>query len=164
MSKWIWFAIGVGIPVGLALGWFCFLVVVMRLGYAPGIAVVRRFNRRFTNRRVIKTAGRPGASASVIRHVGRSSGTEYATPVGITEADNDFLISLPYGTTPDWLRNVRAAGTAEVVHEGRSYRVTEPELVPAASVARYQSRSERLGLWLFGVDEVLRLRAAAIER
>ncbi|MFI6869903.1 nitroreductase family deazaflavin-dependent oxidoreductase [Nocardia sp. NPDC050406] len=161
MTKWILLAIGT--PVGLVLGWFCFLVVVMRLGYAPGIAAVRRFNRRFTNRRVIKTAGQPGASASVIRHIGRSSGTPYATPVGVTEAEGDFLISLPYGTSPDWLRNVRAAGTAEVVHEGRSYRVSEPELVSAASVARYQSRSERLGLWLFGVDHVLRLRAAAIE-
>ncbi|NNH68813.1 nitroreductase family deazaflavin-dependent oxidoreductase [Nocardia uniformis] len=136
----------------------------MRTGSARGLGVVRRFNRRVTNRRVMKTAGRPGATASVIRHVGRSSGKAYETPVGITEAGDSFLISLPYGTNPDWLRNVLAAGAAEAVHEGRSYRVTEPELVAAASVARQQSRSERLGQWLFGVDTVLRLRQAALEQ
>ncbi|MFF2549670.1 nitroreductase/quinone reductase family protein [Nocardia sp. NPDC058058] len=156
-------AIGVGTPVGLALGALFLLLAVMRTGYEPGLALVRRFNRRVTNPRVMKTAGQRGADASVVRHIGRSSGRQYATPVGITEAGQDFLISLPYGTTPDWLENVLAAGTAEVVHEGASYRITAPELVPAASVARYQSRSERWGLRLFGVDQVLRLRRAAGE-
>lgn len=162
-TMWIVIAIGVGTPVGLALGALFFLLAVMQTGYEPGLALVRRFNRRVTNRRVMKTAGQRGADASVVRHIGRSSGKEYATPVGITEAGEDFLISLPYGTTPDWLKNVLAAGTAEVVHEGTTYRITEPELVPVASVARYQSRSERLGLRLFGVDQVLRLRRAAAQ-
>ncbi|MFB8001299.1 nitroreductase/quinone reductase family protein [Nocardia sp. NPDC056000] len=162
-TMWIVIAIGVGTPVGLALGALFFLLAVMQTGYEPGLALVRRFNRRVTNRRVMKTAGQRGSDASVVRHTGRSSGKEYATPVGITEAGEDFLISLPYGTTPDWLKNVLAAGTAEVVHEGTTYRITEPELVPVASVARYQSRSERLGLRLFGVDQVLRLRRAAAQ-
>ncbi|MFE6857203.1 nitroreductase family deazaflavin-dependent oxidoreductase [Nocardia sp. NPDC057668] len=160
---WVLIAMAAGTPIGLALAWFLFLVVVMQTGYAPGLAVVRRFNRRVTNRGVMKSAGQPGASASIIRHVGRSSGKAYATPVGITEAGDDFLISLPYGTSPDWLRNVLAAGRAEAVHEGRTYGVGSPELVPAASVARYQSRTERLGQRVFGVDQVLRLRRTAIE-
>ncbi|MBL1079385.1 nitroreductase family deazaflavin-dependent oxidoreductase [Nocardia sp. 2] len=159
---WIWIAVIVGTPLGAGLAWMLFLMVVMRAGYAPGIAVVRRFNRNVTNRRVLKTAGQPGAAASVIRHVGRSSGKAYATPVGITEAGEDFLISLPYGTDPDWLRNVRAAGTAKVTHEGITYLVSEPELVDTASVARYQSLSERIGWWVFGVDHVLRLRRTPV--
>ncbi len=161
---WIWIAIVAGTPVGLALAWCLFLLVVMRTSYAPGLAVVRHFNRRFMNPRAMKTAGRPGAYASVVRHTGRSSGNAYETPIGITEAADHFLISLPYGTTPDWLKNVLATGTAEVIHEGASYQVTEPELVPAASVAQAQSRSERFGLRLFGVNEVLRLRKTRIER
>ncbi|MGK8552939.1 nitroreductase/quinone reductase family protein [Nocardia gipuzkoensis] len=160
---WIWIAIGAGTPMALALAWCLFLVVVIRTGYAPGLAVVRRFNRRFTNPRAMKTAGRPGANASVVRHTGRSSGNAYETPVGITEAGDHFLISLPYGTTPDWLRNVVAAGSAEVIHEGVSYRVTEPELVAASSVARDQSASERFLLRFFGVEKVLRLRKTQIE-
>lgn len=160
---WIWIAIGAGIPAGLTLAAGLFLVVMLRTGYGPGVAVIRRFNRRFTNRNVMKTAGQPG-SASVVRHTGRSSGKAYETPVGITEAGDDFLISLPYGTSPDWLKNVMAAGSAEVVHAGDSYRVTEPELVAPASVARFQSRAERLGLWIFGVDAVLRLRKQRVER
>ncbi|MGV9409468.1 nitroreductase/quinone reductase family protein [Nocardia sp. NPDC003693] len=160
---WVLVAIAAGTPIGLALAWFLFLVVVMQTGYAPGLAVVRRFNRRVTNRGVMKSAGQPGASASIIKHVGRSSGKGYSTPVGITEAGDDFLISLPYGTTPDWLRNVLAAGQAEAVHEGRTYRVTEPELVAAASVAGHQSRTERVAQRVFGVDQVLRLRRAEVQ-
>ncbi|MEV0029600.1 nitroreductase/quinone reductase family protein [Nocardia sp. NPDC050793] len=158
---WIWMAIVAAVPVGLMLIAGLFLLVVLRTGYGPGVTVVRRFNRRFTNRRVMKTAGTPGAPASVIRHTGRISGTVYETPIGITEAGDDFLVSLPYGTDPDWLKNFVASGTAEVVHEGTTYRVVEPELVPAASVAAQQSPAERFGLWLFGVDEVLRMRKTA---
>lgn len=155
---WIWIAIGAGVPVGLMLIVGAFLLVVLRTGYGPGVAVIRRFNRRFTNPRVMKTAGTPGAAASVIRHTGRFSGTVYETPIGITEAGDDLLVSLPYGTDPDWLKNLMSAGTAEVIHEGITYRVVEPELVPAASVAAQQSPAERFGLWLFGADEVLRMR------
>ncbi|WP_067537183.1 hypothetical protein [Nocardia crassostreae] len=161
---WIWIAIGAGVPVVFAAAAGLLLVVVLRTRYGPGLARVRRFHRRFTNRLAMKTAGRAGAGASVIRHTGRSSGTVYETPVGIIEAGDDFLISLPYGPRTDWLAILAAAGSAEVRHEGARYRVSEPELVPAASVSRYQSRSERIGLRLFGVDEVLRLRKTAIEQ
>lgn len=97
---WIWIAIGAGTPVGLVLGLFLFLVVVMHTGYAPGLALIRRFNRRFTNQRVMRTAGQAGADASVICHIGRSSGKAYRTPVGITEAGDDFLISCPTELRP----------------------------------------------------------------
>ncbi|MBF6183016.1 nitroreductase family deazaflavin-dependent oxidoreductase [Nocardia otitidiscaviarum] len=162
MTMWIWIAIAAGTPVGLGLLWMLFVLVALRSGYRPAVAAVRRFNRRVTNPRVLRTAGEPGASAALIRHTGRKSGKPYRTPIGIIEAGDDFLVSLPYGTSPDWLANLRAAGTAEVVHEGDTYRVTEPELVPAASVARFQSKSERVLLRVFGVDEVLRLRRSLI--
>ena len=42
---------------------------------------VRRFNRAFGNPHQMKTAGTPGAYASVIRHVGRKTGRSYETPV-----------------------------------------------------------------------------------
>ncbi|MEU8894778.1 nitroreductase family deazaflavin-dependent oxidoreductase [Nocardia sp. NPDC048505] len=157
---WIWIAIVAGIPVGLVLVGLLGLVLSMRTGFGPGLTAVRRFNRRFTNRHNMKTAGQQGASASVIRHRGRSSGKPYSTPIGIAAAGDTFLTLLPYGTTPDWLKNVRAAGTAEVVHEGVTYRVTEPEVVPLASVARELPRGERLAGRVFGVDNVLRLTVA----
>ena len=42
---------------------------------------VRRFNRTFTNPRAMKKAGTPGAYASIVRHVGRTTGRPYETPV-----------------------------------------------------------------------------------
>ncbi|HVR32446.1 MAG TPA: nitroreductase family deazaflavin-dependent oxidoreductase [Acidimicrobiia bacterium] len=155
-----WVIIGVGSLIAVGLVMWLFLVVTIRTGYGPGLSAIRRLNRRVTNPRVMKTAGGPGASASVIRHVGRISGKSYETPVGVTEAGDDLLITLPYGTTADWLKNVRAVGSAEMVHDGRTFRVGQPEVVPAAEVACHQTRQERLSQRLYGVDFVLRLRRA----
>lgn len=155
---WRWIAIpGAGIGV-VALSLWLFLLVSMRTGYAPALSVIRRLNRRLMNRRAMQTAGEPGAYASVIRHVGRNTGNVYETPVGVVDTDEGLLISLPYGTTPDWLKNVLAAGSAEMVHEGNAFSVADPELVPAASVARHHSSWNRLVQRLYGVDLVLRLQ------
>jgi hypothetical protein len=87
---------------------------------------VRRFNRAVTNPRVLRTAGSPGAPASVIRHVGRVSGREYETPVGPFEVGDHFVIALPYGPGADWVRNVLAQGSAMLVHEGRTVPIHFP--------------------------------------
>ena len=155
-----WAAIGGGGLVAVALALWLFLLVTMRSGYGPGLAAIRRLNRRFTNRRVMKTAGQPGVSASVIRHVGRTSGNAYETPVGIIDTGDAVLITLPYGTTTDWLKNVKAEGSAEMVHQGRTFLVEHPEVVAVADVASHHSRRDRLVQRLYGVDLVLRLRKA----
>lgn len=154
---WRWTAIGGAGLIAVALALWLFLLVTMRTGYGPALTAIRRFNRR-TNRRVIKTAGTPGASASVIRHSGRTSGNPYETPVGVVDTGDAVLITLPYGTTPDWLKNVKAAGSAEIMHEGRTFLVEHPEVVAAADVASHHSRRERLVQRLYGVDLILHLR------
>jgi deazaflavin-dependent oxidoreductase (nitroreductase family) len=155
---WRWAAIGGGAVAAVALALWLSLVVTLRTGYGPVLSAIRRLNRRFANRQVMKTAGRPGASASVIRHVGRTSGKPYETPVAVMDAGDDILIVLPYGTTPDWLKNVRASGSAEILHDGRTFLVEHPQVVAAADVAAHQSRRERLLQRLYGIDLVLRLQ------
>jgi hypothetical protein len=54
----------------------------MRARSRPLLDAVRRFNRAVANPRQMRSAGTPGAYASVIRHTGRTSGRPYATPVG----------------------------------------------------------------------------------
>lgn len=152
--------------IGLAGGGFVVVAVVvlgaqlvsLRTGWEPGVTAIRRFNRRFMNRRQMKTAGQPGAYAAVIRHVGRTTGTPYETPVGVVDTEEGLVVALPYGTSPDWLKNVLAAGWAELVHEGRTLRVADPELVPAGDVAGHTSRWDRFLQRLYGVDLALRLR------
>jgi hypothetical protein len=119
---------------------------------------VRRFNRAVTNPRVLRSAGTPGASASVIRHVGRVSGRSYETPVGPHAVGDDFVIALPYGPGADWVRNVLTHGTATLVHEGRTVPVHQPEVVPTTLVVADLPPSEQRTLRLFGVGECLRVR------
>jgi deazaflavin-dependent oxidoreductase (nitroreductase family) len=109
------------------------------------------------NPRQMKTAGTPGAYASVIRHEGRTSGRPYETPVGAFVTDDGFVIALPYGSDPDWLKNVMAAGSATLVHEGGTYRVERPELVPTSAAAPYLPVKEQRNLRMFAVDQCLRV-------
>lgn len=158
MLRWIGL-VGGGILVAL-VSLLALQVVSLRAGWNPGVTAIRRFNRRFMHGREMRTAGQPGAYASIIRHVGRKSGTQYETPVGVVDTDHGLIISLPYGTSPDWLRNVLAAGEAELVHEGKTLRVEDPEVVPAAEVTAHTSRGDRFLQRLYGVDQALRLRKA----
>jgi deazaflavin-dependent oxidoreductase (nitroreductase family) len=121
---------------------------------------VRRFNRGFTNPRVLRSAGTPGASASIVRHVGRTSGRTFETPIGPIPTADGFLVALPYGRRSDWLKNVLAAGGATLVHAGTTYTVDQPTVVVTADVLSELPAGEQRTLRLFAVDECLRLRAA----
>ena len=135
-------------------------VLGMRAKSPLALRAVRRLSR-VLNPMQMKTAGTPGAFASVIEHRGRVSGTPYATPVGAVPAGEDFVISLPYGTDAHWVRNVLAGGSAVLRTEGATYRVDRPELVPLRDVEDCFSAADNRLHHLFGVDRVLRLRRAA---
>jgi hypothetical protein len=130
----------------------------MRMKSPAVVDRVRRFNRAVTNPRVLRSAGSPGASASVIRHIGRVSGRPYETPVGPFAVGDEFVIGLPYSAGADWARNVLANRAATLVHEGRVVPVHEPEVVPTLEVVRDLPPSEQRMLRLFGVDQCLRVQ------
>jgi deazaflavin-dependent oxidoreductase (nitroreductase family) len=106
----------------------------------------------------LKSAGTPGAYASVIRHVGRTTGRAYETPVGAVAIDDGFVIALPYGPNTDWLKNVVASGSATIVDEGSTHDVDRPEVLPMAEADHYFSRQDRRAHGVFGVDQCLRVR------
>ena len=106
----------------------------------------------------IKSAGGPGASASVVHHVGRTSGRSYSTPVGAVPTDDGFVIALPYGLSADWLKNVLASGSATIAHDGSTYDVDRPEIVPLSAVEHQFSPTDQRAHRLFGVDQCLRVR------
>lgn len=121
-------------------------------------------SKRFMNRSQMRTAGQPGAYAGIVRHVGRSSGRAYETPIGIVADGDDFLVALPYGTRAQWVKNVLAAGHATFVHEGGTYEVDAPELVPMASVVDHFAPTDRSSFRVLKVDQALRVRRAAAGR
>lgn len=113
--------------------------------------------RKVINPRQMRSAGAPGAYASVIRHRGRVSGLAYETPVDAVPTDDGFLIALVYGSRTDWLRNVLATGSATIVHDGQATQVDRPEVVPMHSVeARFKAGDRRGFRWL-AIDEALRV-------
>jgi hypothetical protein len=80
--------------------------------------------------------------------------------VGAFRTDDGFVVSLPYGSDTDWLRNVMAAGAASLVHEGATYDVDRPELVPVTDVAGFLPAGEIRNLRLFAVDTCLQMHAS----
>lgn len=118
---------------------------------------VRRMNRRFLNPRQMRTAGTSGAYAGIIGHIGRTSGREYQTPVGIVPFEDSFAIVLPYGTRPDWVKNVLAADTATLTHEGDTHTVDRPEVIPLIDVLGHLNESDQRAHSWFNVNQCLRL-------
>lgn len=129
----------------------------MRAKYAPVQDAVRRMNRRVWNPRALEDAGAEGSSASVIRHVGRTSGRSYETPVGVYLDDGAIYIALPYGPETDWIKNLAAAGGGEVVHDGATYTVGTPEVVTLGDARDLLSPMDQRIFRAFKVDEILRL-------
>lgn len=88
---------------------------------------MRFLNKKIFNRVTLKFAGSSHSPISIIRHVGRRSGTPYATPVIVIPFSDKFIFTLPYGREVDWYRNVKAAGRGTVVWHGKEYLVEDPE-------------------------------------
>lgn len=155
---WKWVGLGVGglLLAGAAL--WLLLLVSIRFKFSPVLTAIRRMNRVLMNPRAMRTAGQPGAYASVIQHVGRISGTRYETPVGAVDSGDGVLIALPYGTSPDWLKNVIAAESGVVVTEGNTFSVEAPQLVGAAQANGHFSSKEQRVHRLYGIDQILYLR------
>lgn len=131
-----------------------------RSKFPPLHNAIRRFNRDVTNPRQLQRAGQPGAWASVIHHVGRTSGNAYRTPVVALPTEDGFVFALPYGPTADWVRNVLAAGSATVEHEGKSIRATRPELLTTEQASSFFPTSGQRMHRIYSVDDALLLHRA----
>jgi hypothetical protein len=92
------------------------------------------------NPAMTKLAGRRRVlMAAQVRHVGRTSGRQYVTPVGARLAGDTFVIPLTFGNQSDWSRNVGAAGGCSIRLNGVDYRANKPQLadwVQAGPVVR----------------------------
>jgi deazaflavin-dependent oxidoreductase (nitroreductase family) len=138
-------------------------VVGMRVRSPAVIGAVRRLSRA-TKRLPLKSAGRSRAFTSVVRHIGRTSGREYQTPVHAVATADGFTVALPYGSDSDWVKNVRAHGTAVIIYDGREYRVDHPAVVPLRMAEDSFSPRDRRAHRLFGVAECLTVRRVPVGR
>ncbi len=87
-----------------------------------------RFNKKVTNR--IQGLWAPWLPPwAVIIHKGRKSGRSYQTPVLAFRSGPHLAVILFYGERAEWLRNVLAAGSAQVRRAGRVAQLTNPRVV-----------------------------------
>jgi len=147
------------ILVGAALAAAAMFVVGVRIRNPRVLRFARAMQRDLLNPGVLRDAGSTGSSWAVVRVPGRVSGKVYDTPVGVQRVGDDLYISLVYGEGTQWLRNVRAAGGATVIHDGSEIEATTPELVPIGQTPI--ARVDRLAISLFGITHALRMRAAS---
>lgn len=92
---------------------------------------IRYVNKRFTNRLMIRIAGKAHSPIALLHHTGRKSGKGYAIPI-MTQPDGErFIFALTYGPQVDWYQNVLAAGSCELTYNGQTYSLSNPRMICA---------------------------------
>src|SRR5215813_14918680 len=92
-----------------------------------------QLNKR-ANAIFLKIAGGPLRAYSLLKHIGRSSGKEYSTPLTAYPLGDGFVIALLYGdaTEVSWCLNVMAARKCIIKTCGQEYVLGRPEIISAA--------------------------------
>jgi len=95
----------------------------------------------------------PGVT--VITHRGRKSGRRLETPVSAYRKGDIVAIMLAHGKT-NWVKNVLAAGEADIRLGGRDVRLVNPRIVPAgtddSSLPRMARLAAKRGVGVFAAD------------
>ena len=79
------------------------------------------------NRLVTRIAGRRYVPLYVLlRHRGRRSGREYATPVVGLRVPGGFAIPMAFGEGADWYRNIVASAGATIRKDGTEHHLVDP--------------------------------------
>jgi deazaflavin-dependent oxidoreductase (nitroreductase family) len=94
---------------------------------------VENFQVKYFNP-IIKPVARFLPGMATIKHRGRKSGKEYETIVTAYRKGNVLAIALGHGKT-DWVKNVLAAGEADLHFIRKSVHVTNTRIVPAGTGA-----------------------------
>ena len=132
----------------------------IRLG--PRTRELVRYVARFVNPLVLLVAGRRWMPVlGVLHHRGRTSGRDYATPLGVRRIGDSFVMPLTFSENAAWYRNVATSRSAVVTYLGRDFVVIEPEVIDYATAAPAFPRYERLQFRLVGINEYLRMRVVA---
>jgi deazaflavin-dependent oxidoreductase (nitroreductase family) len=105
---------------------------------APGVPmifppVVERLQIKYFNP-MVKPIARFLPGMATIKHRGRKSGKPYETIVTTYRKGNVVAIALGHGKT-DWVKNVLAAGEADLHVTRRDLHLVNPRIVPAGTGA-----------------------------
>ncbi|WP_099023435.1 nitroreductase family deazaflavin-dependent oxidoreductase [Mycolicibacterium palauense] len=99
---------------------------------------------------LIGPAARHLPGFAVIKHHGRKSGTPYETVVSAYRKGDVVAVMLAHGKT-NWVKNVLAAGEADMNLARRDVHLVNPRIVPAGGDAAGLPRVARMGARRVGV-------------
>ena len=93
----------------------------------------------------------------LVSYRGRRSGKAYTLPIAIAATPDSFVIPMPF---PDaqWVKNVLAAGEAQVRWNGSDWHGVEPQIISKADGARAFGPIPRLSMRVLPINSFLRLR------
>lgn len=94
---------------------------------------------------------------AIISHRGRKSGKIHRTPMNVFRDGDDYLFALTYGSGVQWVKNVMAAGEADLRVGDRTIHLTHPKLFVDPK-RRLMPLPVRLMLGVMRVSEFLRMR------
>ena len=126
---------------------------------APGVPMrfpvwLENFQLKYINPVAVPIA-RFVPGITVIRHRGRTSGRGYQTAVSAYRKGSTVAIMLAHGKT-NWVKNVLAAGEADVLMRGRFVHLVNPRIVPAGtedpSLPWMARTAARRGIGVFVAD------------
>lgn len=125
---------------------------------APGVPMIfprwlEPFQVKYFNP-AVKPLARYLPGASVIKHRGRTSGKLYETIVTAYRKGDVLAIALAHGKT-DWVKNVLAAGEADLQFIRRTVHLTNPRILPAGSAGSSVDGLPRLARLQVGRAAVL---------
>ena len=118
---------------------------------------------RLLNPAIRRMAGRRGVPLmGLVYHRGRRSGRTYMVPVLIASTGPLLWITLTFGSTSDWCRNVLEAGGCRVKLRGVEYYAHKPQVVDDLTAADEVNAAFapflRILLRAMGIHQFLRLR------
>jgi deazaflavin-dependent oxidoreductase (nitroreductase family) len=121
---------------------------------APGVpmlfpAWLDRWQLKYMNP-VMRKGARYLPTFAVIKHRGRKSGKPYETVVNAYRKGNVVAVLLGHGKA-EWVKNLLAAGEAELTVHGRDVHITNPRVLPAGADGDGLPRIARLGVRRMGV-------------
>jgi deazaflavin-dependent oxidoreductase (nitroreductase family) len=126
---------------------------------SPGVPMkfppwLENFQIKYINPMAIPLA-RVVPGITVIKHRGRTSGKPYETAVSAYRKGNTVAIMLAHGKT-NWVKNILAAGEADLTLGGRDVHLVNPRIVAAgtddASLPRMARIAAKRGVGVFVAD------------
>jgi deazaflavin-dependent oxidoreductase (nitroreductase family) len=110
---------------------------------------LERFQIKYINP-ALKPLSKSLPGFTLIKHRGRTSGTPYETIVTSYRKGNTLAVLLAHGKT-NWVKNVLAAGEADVHLFRGDVHITNPRVLPAGTEDASLPRIARIGARRIGV-------------